>query len=57
MAVALVDLQHAMNRNYARMVHGTSNSNILTHQTRQSLTFKAKVEKGSSLVKIDLGLR
>lgn len=55
MATALVDLQHAMNRTYARMVHGTNNPNVLTHQQRQALAFKAKVEKGSSLINVDLG--
>lgn len=55
MAQALVELQHAMNRTYARTVRGSSNPNVLTDAQKQSIEFKAKVEKGSSLLSVDLG--
>ena len=55
MAVALVDLQAAMNRTYAQVLRGTSNPNTLTNQQKQEIEFKAKVEKGSSLLTVDLG--
>lgn len=55
MAQALVELQHAMNRTFARTVRGSSNPNVLTDAQKQSIEFKAKVEKGSSLVTVDLG--
>ncbi len=55
MAVALVDLQAAMNRTYAQVLRGTSNSNVLTNQQKQEIEFKAKVQKGSSLLTVDLG--
>ena len=54
-AEALVEIQHAMNRAYARFVHGSSNARSLTNEERQDIKFKAKVEKGSSLIKVDLG--
>ena len=55
MAQSLVDLQGALNKTYARSVKGTSNSNVLTQQERQDIQFKAKIEKGSSIVKVDIG--
>lgn len=55
MATALVDLQAAMNRTYARIIRGSSNPNVLTNQQKQEIEFKAKVEKGSSLLTVDLG--
>lgn len=55
MAAALVELQSAINRAYARVVHHSSNARKLTIAERNSLQFKAKVEKGSSLIKVDLG--
>jgi hypothetical protein len=55
MAQALVELQHAMNRTYARTVRGSSNPNVLTDAQKQSIEFKAKIEKGSSLISVDLG--
>ncbi|MCM2340454.1 hypothetical protein [Rhodoferax sp.] len=55
MAQALVELQHAMNRTYARTVRGSSNPNVLTDVQKQSIEFKAKVEKGSSKITVDLG--
>ena len=54
-AEALIEIQHAMNRSYARFVHGSPNARSLTNEERQEIKFKAKVEKGSSLIKIDLG--
>lgn len=55
LAEALVELQHAMNRTYARVAHGTGNPNTLTADEKKSIQFKAKVEKGSSLIKVELG--
>ncbi|CAM5795700.1 hypothetical protein [Rhizobacter fulvus] len=54
-AESLVHLQQAMNRAYARAVHDTTNARSLTAEERRSIQFKAKVEKGSSLIKVDLG--
>lgn len=55
MAAALVELQHAINRSYARLVHDTANGRSLTAAERDALKFKAKVEKGSSLIEVNLG--
>lgn len=55
LAEALVELQHAMNRTYARAAHGSANPNTLTSDEKQAIQFKAKVEKGSSIISVDLG--
>lgn len=55
MAEALVDLQHSMNRAYARFVHNSPNARVLTAEERQSIQFKAKVKQGSSLIEVNLG--
>lgn len=55
MASSLVELQHAINRSYARLVHDSSNGRSLTAGERDALKFKAKVEKGSSVIEINLG--
>ena len=55
MAEALVALQHALNRTYARTVRGSSNANVLTNEEKRSIQFKAKVEKGSSIIQVDMG--
>lgn len=55
MASGLIELQHAMNRSYARIVHRSSNSRALTIEERDSIKFKAKVNQGSSLIEVDLG--
>ncbi|MFD2271799.1 hypothetical protein ACFS07_13205 [Undibacterium arcticum] len=55
MAGALVEIQHAINRTYARTVHHSTNARSLTAEERQDLQFKAKVESGSSLITVDLG--
>lgn len=55
MAESLISVQHAVNRAYARTIHRSSNARTLTVDERQALQFKATVEKGSSLIKIDLG--
>lgn len=55
MASALVELQSAINRSYARAVHASDSSRSLTLGERQRLQFKAKVENGSSLITVDLG--
>lgn len=54
-AEALVELQHAMNRSFARLVKNATSSNVLTKEERQSIEFKAKVDEGSSLITIDMG--
>lgn len=54
MAEALVELQHAMNRTFARVVRGSGNPNVLTLEQKRTIEFKAKVEKGSSLLTVDL---
>jgi len=54
-AEALVEVQRALNRAYARAVKGTSNSRTLTDGERRDVQFQAKVKKGSSLIEINLG--
>ena len=54
-AEALVEIQHAMNRAYARHVHSSGNARVLTADERQEIQFKAKVKKGSSLIEVNLG--
>lgn len=55
MANALVSLQHAINRTYARVVKDESTSRSLSDEERSELQFKAKVKKGSSLIEVNLG--
>lgn len=55
MAEALVAIQAALNRSYALIAKGQSSARHLTDAEKQSIQFKAKVEDGCSLVKIDLG--
>jgi hypothetical protein len=55
LAEALVSLQHALDRSYARLVHDLANSRGLSNEEREALKFKAKVESGSSLIEINLG--
>lgn len=55
MAAGLVELQGAMNRAYAKMVHQSSSARKLTDAERKDLQFKAKVENGCSLITVDLG--
>lgn len=55
MAAALVELQHAINRSYARIIYDSSNGRSLSAAEREQLKFKAKVEKGSSLIEINMG--
>ncbi|MET3496475.1 hypothetical protein [Variovorax boronicumulans] len=55
MAGALVEIQHAMNRAYARFVHNSGNARVLTADERQDIQFKAKVKRGSSLMEINVG--
>lgn len=54
-AEALVELQHAMNRSYARLVRHSGSANVLTKEERKAIEFKAKVDEGSSLITVDLG--
>lgn len=54
MAESLVELQHAINRAYTRLVRGQASANVLTNEERRAIEFKAKVEKGSSLVTVDM---
>lgn len=55
LAEALVSLQHALDRSYARLVHDLATSRGLSLEEREALKFKAKVESGSSLIEINLG--
>ncbi len=54
-AEAVIELQRAVNRAYARTVHGTANSRSLTDTERRDVQFKAKVKRGSSVLEINLG--
>ena len=55
MASGLVELQHAINRAYARAVHSSTNARVLTDHERKEIQFKAKVQQGSSLIEVNLG--
>lgn len=55
MAGSLVELQLALNRTFARVVHDAPNARSLTAEEKKVIQFKAKVEKGSSLVTVELG--
>ena len=55
MAGSLVELQLALNRTFARAVHNTPTARSLTADEKKDIQFKAKVEKGSSLVTVELG--
>ena len=55
MASGLVELQHAINRAYARAVHSSTNARGLTDHERKEIQFKAKVKQGSSLIEVNLG--
>lgn len=50
---ALVDLQHGLNRTYAKIVLDR-NARFLNDIERQQLEFKAKVEDGCTLITVDL---
>lgn len=54
MAEGLVELQRAMYRAYARLVKGASSAASLTNEEKASIQFKAKVEDGCSLIKVDM---
>jgi hypothetical protein len=54
-AEALVEVQRALNRAYARAVKGSADSRTLTDVERRDVQFQAKVKKGSSLIEINLG--
>lgn len=54
-AEALIEIQNAVNRSYARYVHGSANARTLTAQERQNIKFKAKVRRGSSAIEVNLG--
>lgn len=54
MAEGLVELQHALNRAFARAVHNAPTARSLTAEEKKDIQFKAKVEKGSSLVTVNL---
>lgn len=54
-AEALLLLQAAMNRAYARVAHHSTNARSLTDAERRELQLMARVDKGSSLINVDLG--
>lgn len=54
MAEAIVVMQSSINRIYARLVHDSANGKSLTSVEKEQLKFKAKVEKGSSKIEINL---
>lgn len=53
-AEAIVELQRAVDRTFARFVKGKTTANSLSKEERERLAFKAKVEDGSSLITINL---
>lgn len=54
-ATALLAIQKAIDRAYARTIYRSANPKNLTAEERQAIQMKAKVESGSSLITIDLG--
>jgi len=54
-AEAVIALQKSINRSYARVVHSSTTSRILTDDERKKLSFKARVKEGSSLMEVNLG--
>lgn len=54
-AEAVIQLQRAVNRTYARSARGLADSRSLTDTERREVQFKAKVKRGSSLIEINLG--
>ncbi|MFC0168406.1 hypothetical protein ACFFKC_09960 [Pseudoduganella danionis] len=55
MANAIVEVQRAVNRTYARVVKHSAHARSLTDGERQELQFKAKVKTGSSIIEVNLG--
>lgn len=55
MAAALIEVQRAVNRTYARAVHNSANARTLKDDERQDIQFKAKVKRGSSVIEVNLG--
>lgn len=53
-AAAIVELQKALNKSYCLVVYGENNTNQLTEKEKRALQFKAKIDKGSSLININL---
>jgi hypothetical protein len=54
-ASAIVDLQTALNRSFALEVHGSNSAARLTDEEKSAIQFKATVEDGCTLIKVDLG--
>jgi hypothetical protein len=54
-AAAIVDLQTALNRSFALEVHGSNSAARLTDEEKAAIQFKATVEDGCTLIKVDLG--
>ncbi|MDR5771160.1 MULTISPECIES: hypothetical protein [unclassified Caballeronia] len=54
-AAAIVEMQAAVNRAYARLARGGLSARSLSLAEKDEIRLKAKVEKGSSLITIDLG--
>jgi len=54
LAEAIVELQGALNRSYSRLVHNQSNARSLKDNEKDKIRLKAKVQKGSTDLQIDL---
>ncbi|SFN48435.1 hypothetical protein SAMN05660284_01600 [Formivibrio citricus] len=54
MANAIIELQHAIHRSYARIVHNKSNARCLNGTEKDQLRLKVKVQKGSTNLPVDL---
>lgn len=52
---AFIELQNGLNRAYALALYGTANASLLTAQEREDLEFTVSVEKGSSLLSLEIG--
>lgn len=55
LAQAFLQVQQAVNRAYARVVHHATNGRVLKSAEKESLRLKAKVEKGSTELTVDFG--
>lgn len=54
MAQAIIEVQHAIHRSYARVVHNKTDARGLRNDEKNQLRLKAKVKKGSTGIEFDL---
>lgn len=54
MAQAIIEVQHAIHRSYARVAHNKTNARGLRNDEKNQLRLKAKIKKGSTGIEFDL---